>query len=318
MAILSFDLGGTKLAIAIFDAQGNCLLKQQQPLAGSRGISVSQLIADHIRQFLAADRFVIDVIGVAVPGMYDAKSGTVWAPNIDGWTAYPLMAELQLVAGDIPIVIDNDRACCILGETWKGSATGCKDAIFLTIGTGIGAGIMVDGHVLRGVNQTAGAIGWMALNDKFEDLYERYGCFEAYGSGDGMARLAQKRIAEQPGYNGILSKSEVLTASDVFAAASKEDVLAIQVVVICIGLWGRAAANLVSLLNPDQIIFGGGVFGPGVDYIPAIKKEADRWAQPLGSAHVQFTASALAGDACLYGAARSAALFYQQNNHDHA
>ncbi len=89
------------------------------------------------------------------------------------------------------IRIDNDRACYILGETWKGSATGCKHAIFLSVGTGIGAGILVDGKVLRGANDIAGSIGWMALTDPFLQEYVKYGCFEYHASGPGITRITK-------------------------------------------------------------------------------------------------------------------------------
>src|SRR5690606_7336356 len=116
------------------------------------------------------------------------KSGTVWAPNIPGWEDYPLKAELEAVLNRIPVSIDSDRACYILGEYWKGAAQNCEDAIFLAVGTGIGAGILADGRILRGAGDIAGAIGWMALDHPYQEKYIPCGCFEYQASGDGVAR----------------------------------------------------------------------------------------------------------------------------------
>src|SRR5678815_4753324 len=115
------------------------------------------------------------------------KTGKVWAPNIPDWGDYPLLEEVENVSGEIPVTIDSDRACYILGELWQGNARGCTDAIYLSVGTGIGAGILTDGKVLRGSHDIAGAIGWMALTRPFSEEYTDCGCFETYASGEGIA-----------------------------------------------------------------------------------------------------------------------------------
>jgi glucokinase len=200
--------------------------------------------------------------------------------------------------------IDNDRACSILGELWVGNAKGCYDAIFLAVGTGIGAGIVSAANIIRGANDIAGAIGWMALQKPYEKKYIPYGCFEYYASGDGIARLALEVIDQDPGYDGLLMQyeSSEITAHHIFDAYEKNDTVAIRVIQECIEYWGMASANLVSLFNPEKIIFGGGVFGPAVKFIPAIKIEADKWAQPISRTRVSFEPTSLSGSASLYGA----------------
>ena len=218
----------------------------------------------------------INSIGISVPGISNTGKGTVWAPNIGGWEDYPLMAEVMEIAGDIPVVIDSDRACHILGEVWMGNARGCRDAVFLAVGTGIGAGILVNGEVLRGSNDIAGAIGWMALDRPFRDKYIECGCFEYHASGEGIARVARDLLAENSSYSGMLRNMEPqgITASYLFSAWEAGDPLAKEVIDRCIEFWGMAVANLVSLFNPEKIILGGGVFGPAVKLIPVIRKEA--------------------------------------------
>src|SRR5690606_9992924 len=104
-------------------------------------------------------------IGISVPGIVRSEKNTVWAPNIPGWEDYPLYDEVESFSENIPIKIENDRGCYILGEVWKGNAKGTKHSIYLAIGTGIGAGILIDGDVLQGFNGIAGSIGWMGLSN---------------------------------------------------------------------------------------------------------------------------------------------------------
>jgi glucokinase len=307
MTLLGIDLGGTKLATAFFTGDGAILLRKSVPLKERIGPEVGRLITDQIRLCIEEaeqKKLELDSIGISVPGISNIKTGNVWAPNIPGWTEYPLLAEVREVTGDIPVVIDNDRACHILGEVWMGNAKGCKDAVFLAVGTGIGAGILVNGEVLRGSHDIAGAIGWMALNRPFEDKYTECGCFEYYASGEGIAKVTRDFIRKHRSYSGILrSKNpEDISAHDLFTAYEAGDSLASEVIEQCIELWGMAVANIVSLFNPEKIIFGGGVFGPAKKLIPAIKNEAYKWAQPVSIAQVKLDISGLGGDAGVYGA----------------
>ena len=302
MATLGIDLGGTKLAMALFTESGELLLKETRQLGHRKGSQVSRLIQDELKRHIASSE--IDSVGVSVPGISRQKTGTVWAPNIEGWEDYPLLKELTDVAGTIPVMIDNDRACSILGEQWKGNAKGCKDAIFIAVGTGIGAGILVDGNILRGSNDIAGAIGWMALPKPFESKYIPCGCFEFYASGDGIAKFALEVLNADPTGSVLrVYQSQQLTARHVFDAYNEEDPAAVIIIRECISYWGMAAANLVSIFNPEKIIFGGGIFGPASKFISDIKVEATKWGQPISMKQVSFEHSALGGDAAVHGAA---------------
>lgn len=307
MALLGIDLGGTKLALAILSDDGQLLVRKVAALEKRRGREVGRLISDSVAGMIIdgiSTGSRIAAAGISVPGISHVSEGTVWAPNIPDWEAYPLLAEIQAVCGNIPVAIDSDRACYILGESWKGNAQGCKDAIFLSVGTGIGAGILVNGGVLRGYDDIAGSIGWMALQRPFDNIYKSCGCFEYYASGEGITRLAEIFLKEQAGYSGELRlrNSGALKASDVFSAYDNGDPIAAKVIGLCIEFWGMAVANLVSLFNPEKIIIGGGVFGPGTRLLPAIREEAFKWAQPVSMRQVSLDVSALEGDAGVYGA----------------
>ncbi len=263
MALLGIDLGGTKLSFAVFDENGSLLDKEIIALKNRSGTDVGNMITSQILKLKDSDINPIKSIGVSVPGIYRVKTGNVWAPNISGWEDYPLLEEVKKVSKEIPVTIDSDRACYILGEAWKGNAQQCRDAIFLAVGTGIGAGILINGNILRGSNDIAGAIGWMALSRPFNDEYLHCGCFEYYASGEGIAKITRKILNETKDYSGELNNKSVaqITSYDVFSAYENNDTLAIKIIEIGIEFWGMAVANLVSLFNPEKIIFGGGVFG---------------------------------------------------------
>jgi len=307
MALLGIDLGGTKLALALFSDDGKIMLKETAALENRQGGEVGKLITEKITGLIRAGERSgtrINSVGISVPGIYHLSTGTVWAPNISGWDDYPLLSEVQSVCGTIPVTIDSDRACYILGESWQGNARGYRDAIFLSVGTGIGAGILINGEILRGSHDIAGCIGWMGLQRPYDDKYISCGCFEHFASGEGISKVARIFLKEQNSYSGELRNinSETIKSSDIFSAYDKGDPLAERVIGLCVEFWGMAVANLVSLFNPEKIIIGGGVFGPAIRLLPAIREEATKWAQPVSIHQMSLDVSGLGGDAGVYGA----------------
>ena len=309
MAVIALDLGGTKLAAALFNNNGDILFKVNHTLDKRKGKEVGQLISVTLKEILYKAKSIsenVSAIGICVPGIAHAKTGKVWAPNIPGWDDYPLVEELRQSISDhnIKIKIDSDRACYILGEVWKGNARGCSDAIFLSVGTGIGAGILINNEVLRGSHDIAGAIGWMALDRPFHKKYIQCGDFEYNASGEGIAKVTTE-LLESGNYNSSILRQKdpgQLSTKDVFAAYEKDDELAKKVIDHAIEYWGMAVANLVSLFNPEKIIFGGGVFGPALKFLNDIHAEAKKWAQPISIQQVKLEAAALGNDAGIYGA----------------
>jgi glucokinase len=307
MTFVGVDLGGTKLAVAAFSSEGELISREITPLGGRSGAAVGSLIADRLQRFGVEHRS--KAAGVCVPGLYRSDRGTVWAPNIAGWDDYPLLEELRNSLGPAArITIDSDRAAYILGETWRGAARGARDAIFLAIGTGIGAGILSGGKVVRGHGDVGGAIGWLALDRPFKSRYHQHGCLEDQASGPGLVRIAQDLMHADVNYAGGLGTKnpEDLEAGDIFAAHERGDRIAQEVIDNAIELWGMTVANLVSLFNPEIIVFGGGVFGPGAKFLDRIRTEARRWAQPIAMEQVRLVVSSLGSDAGLFGAGRLA------------
>ncbi len=295
MAVIAIDLGGTKVAAMLVDSQGRVLSKTSALLGGRTGKEVGALVCEQIvtlSSFAKKKHRSIAGVGICVPGIARRKTKTVWAPNIPGWSNYPLEKEVRTAIKRVPVRIGSDRTCYILGERWRGAARGCTDAIFLAVGTGIGAGIVVDGRIIHGSNDIAGAIGWMALKPPWQNNFKGCGCFEFHASGVGIAR----KVAN-------ITPRASLTTREIFAAYRKGDAVAKNVVDEAILFWGMAVANLVSLFNPQKIIFGGGVFGPAEIFFNRIYAEAKKWAQPVSIRDVRLVKSQLSGNAGLYGAA---------------
>lgn len=313
---IAIDTGGTKIAGAVLDNAGKSYTEETVFLEGSGGKAAAELLYSLVNKLMLTaqkKQCHLAAMGVCIPGIAYQKSGRVWAPNIPGWEEYPLREELERFLGpDIPVYIDSDRACSILAETWLGAAKGCSNAVFVSVGTGIGAGIMADGRIIRGHADIAGATGWMALQPPYDRKYDACGCFEYYASGNGIVRTAEEFLATEKDYRGSL-KSGKFKAYDVFQAYDKNDPVAIRTFDKVIMFWGMALANYVSLFNPEKVIFGGGVFGPAVQFLPRILEEAEKWAQPIGITQVSVEASKIGPRAGLMGAGRLAILEYEKN-----
>ena len=306
---IGIDLGGTKITGAVFDRAGTVLRKQSALLDGLAGKEVGALVRMTIIRLIAsqgAGEEHVAAVGVCVPGIVNSKTGRVWAPNIAGWEDYPLQQELEAAFRPLRIDIASDRTCHILGESWKGAAQGCRDALFMAVGTGIGLGILAGGKILHGHGDIAGATGWMTLKTSYRDEYKIYGCFESHASGNGIARQVRQLLEKNRYADSSLYKQTPasVTMQHIFHAYENRDPLATQVINKAIMMWGMASANLVSLFNPEKILWGGGVFGPAACLIDRIYEEACRWAQPIAIKQVRFEVSQLGGDAGLYGAGR--------------
>lgn len=308
MSLLSVDLGGTKASFAVFSEEGTMLSRELHLLQGRKGFEVCRLLCSSIRDLLerhACSNDPVRSVGIAVPGIARPHTGTVWAPNIPGWDDFPLMEEVRKVSGNIPVNMAGDRSCYILGESWKGNAKGCSNAVFLAVGTGIGAGIMANGELIEGNAGIAGATGWMALDKPFREKYSECGCFEYNASGEGLVKVVRELIASGQVQSEILGNIPLhqISTRDIFEAYGNDDSAARIAINNAIIYWGMAIANLVSIFNPEKIILGGGLFGPASQFIPALTSEASKWAQPISMRQVSVEVSLLGGDAGIYGAA---------------
>jgi glucokinase len=281
------DLGGTKIAAARVDDTGRIThrLRASTPSAG--GVAVVDAMAHLLRQLPGEGACAV---GVDVPGLAH-PSGVVWAPNIPGWTRMPLTALLS-ERMQLPVVVDSDRNAFVTGETWQGSAKGCRHVVFLMIGTGIGAGIISDGRLIRGHGELSGCAGWMAVRDRFRRGYETVGCLEYHAAGPGIARAAGRLFGR------------AVTVPEVVKLARAGDARAKKVLAGAGHYLGLALANLVDVLNPRMIVIGGGVAAAGNLLLDPARRTLRQWAQPLAVAQVRITRSRLGDRAGVLGTAR--------------
>jgi len=286
--VIAVDLGGTKLSAAVVDAAGAVSCRTKVPVvSGEVCASAEQtaLVVDKVRR---ASREEIGAIGVIVPGIYFAGSGEAWAPNLWGHGNVPLRSELERRL-QLPIKIDSDRAGYVTGERWLGAARGLNDVVFLAVGTGIGAGIISGGRLIRGAHDISGAVGWSALNPEWREIYREVGCWEAEAAGPGLARRMGAHSAEE-----------------VVAAARNGDAAAKKAVEESARYLGMGIANIVSILNPEMIVLGGGLMQAADLFLEPIRRGVAQWAQPVAAKQVRIEVTQLGEDAGLLGAARLA------------
>ena len=289
------DLGGTKLATALVSAEGRILARKTEGVeAGSPRKVIDQIVrsAGELKSKSAGAK--VSGAGVAVPGLV-RRNGTVWAPNLAGWASVPLAAKLRSRLR-VAVAVESDRNAAVLGEAWKGAARGRSDVIVLLIGTGIGAGILAGGAVLRGAHELSGCAGWMVVTDRDEPEFARCGCLEALAAGPGLARAAARGM----------NVTHEITATDVAEAAHRGDHAARAVFQRVGRTLGAGVANLVSLFDPEVVVLSGGMAGAADLYLDELKSVVAKHAQPLAAKQVRIVVSKLGSDANLLGIAKLA------------
>jgi len=305
------DVGGTKIASALFTRAGEISAKDKIAIDKSGGDAAAGQVGDKIEALAKAARAAggrLAAVGISVPGIAFSASGKVWAPNIPGWDQYPLLDKIK-GRGQVPIVLESDRSAYVAGESWRGAAAGARDAVFLAVGTGIGAGIISGGRILHGHEDIAGAVGWFGLNPVYKPAYETMGSFEAEASGNSVARKARERLEQGRGSSMLDlagGRVEAVTAEIVAEAARRNDPLALEVVAETVTYLAMGIANIVSILNPEVVVVGGGLFQAADVFLDPVRREFKRWAQPLAARKVRIELSSLGEDAGLYGCGKLA------------
>ncbi|HPT28526.1 MAG TPA: ROK family protein [Bryobacteraceae bacterium] len=279
--VLAVDIGGTKTATAWVDEEGEITHKRKRRSGASLEESVTA-----IREALTDGDGAPAAVGVIVPGIFDSRTGTAWCPNLWGREQVPLRKALEDQLG-LTVVVDNDRTGCVLGESWVGVARGLKDVVFVSIGTGIGVGIVSGGHVVRGAHGIGGSAGWMAVDSDWKEEFARCGGWEALSAGPAVARAYGAADAEA-----------------VAAAAKAGERRAIAVLENAARYSGRGVANLVSILNPEMVVMGGGVMHGASEWMLEVIREGMMlWAQPVSARACRVEMTMLGEDAGLLGAA---------------
>ena len=316
--IIGVDLGGTKISVGAMPVDGSREIAMRADLTlasdgGADGVvgriafNIEAVIAQTIAETGCARGDFLGV-GVGAPGPLDRKKGIVLvAPNL-GWHDYPLRERVERATG-MPTTLENDANCATLGEWWVGAAKGAKNAIGMTIGTGVGGGLILDGKLYHGSSDVAGEIGHTTIESNGRRCAcGNYGCLEAYASGPAIAGRAREALAggELSLLSGMVDgELEQITAATVYEAAKRGDAVAAEVVRDTARFIGIGLANLLNVFNPEVVVIAGGVTQAGEDLLAPIRAEVKRRAFKAAVDACRIVPGALGGTAGTVGAVAS-------------
>lgn len=293
-SVIGLDVGGTKMASAWVTA------------GGTRGVIIRKLIPHRDNGALLLEAAVetvgkalrtapgsVGAVGVGVPAIFDELSGLIeWAPNLPGWNSFPLATKLSQACG-LPVFLGYDGHMAALGEWWLGGGRQVSHLVVVTLGTGIGGGIISHGKLIKGSIGVAGALGWMVAPGWTGQGGADIGQLERIAGGPGILRRAQ-------GY-GTYSSTE-----EVFKAARAGDQKAASVIQEAMGALGIALANVVTTVGPELILVGGGISEQADFFLDFLRDGVKRHAQPYAAREVRIEKALLGEDAGIIGAARLA------------
>lgn len=294
--LIGIDIGGTTIKMALFDAAGTMLDKWQIPTnTEENGILIPDEMVASINKRLADKKqnsSELLGIGIGVPGPV-ADLVVKRAVNL-GWSDFPLK-QLMETRLNIPVVLLNDANAAALGELWQGSADQLRDIVFVTLGTGVGGGIIVDGKILNGKHASGGEIGHIPVQSEEMRICGcgNTNCLECYGSANGMVKTM----------NQLAGEEVVSNTKEIFALITQGDTRAQKALTITIDYLARAIAGILNTLDPEELVIGGGVSEAGEAFLAPLKTALDQYTFPQISGHIQLRKAALGNDAGVYGAA---------------
>ena len=298
------DLGGTTVKIAYFDEEGTMLEKWEIPTVTADGGSrILPDIAASIRAFLDAhsiNETAVLGLGIGVPGPVNAKGVVNKCVNL-GWGVFNIAEGLAELTG-FPVKAGNDANVAALGEFWKGGGQGCDNMVFVTLGTGVGGGIVVEGNLFHGAHGSGAEIGHLVLNrdETVQCNCGKYGCVEQYCSATGIVRLA-KLYLEGCDQESTLRGVEDLTCKDIFDAGKAGDEAALAILDQVYAYMGEFLGNVCSTVNPEVVVIGGGVSKAGDVLIQGVEPYFKKSVFHAASG-AKFTLASLGNDAGAYGA----------------
>lgn len=307
--IFAADLGGTHLRAATVDREGEIQFRfKQNTPQGSDPAAIVDAIVSAVRecQQQSAHADQITAVSIVVPGTVNVEEGAVVkAPNLPCLDGFRLAAALTQQL-DLPAILENDANAAAVGEMWRGAAIGCKTIICVTLGTGVGGGIILDGKLWRGVDGAAAEIGHMCV-DPFGGVActcGSRGCLEVFASATAIVRMTREARPRYP--DSVLQGKEELTAETIFAAGKAGDELALEIFRRMGVYLGIGLANLINILNPEMIVIGGGVVNGWDLFAKHMHQQIEERAFPLLAARVKIERAKCGDDAGLLGAARLA------------
>ena len=302
------DLGGTTVKLGLFTAEGELLDKWEIPTRKENGgdMIVSDIGASLLEKMEEKGLAKEDVIGVGldVPGAVSDDGIVNKCVNL-GWGVKDVVSELSGILGGVPVKVANDANAAALGEMWKGGGQGYNSIIMVTLGTGVGGGIIIDGKILNGANGAGGEIGHINMNPDETEVCGcgNKGCLEQYVSATGYARMTRKYLKKYPEKASMLREVESPSAKDLFDAAKAGDAAALEVVDQCSKILGRGLAMIATIVNPEAFVIGGGVSKAGDIVLDGVKEYFQETIFHAASG-TKFELATLGNDAGIYGAVK--------------
>ena len=304
--VFGVDVGGTTVKMGLFDINGSVLDKWEIPTrTEDNGKNILPDIAASIEAKIAEKNITkedVAGVGVGVPGPVDGDGVVHKAVNL-GWSQFNMKQELTKLLGGMYVEGGNDANVAALGEMWKGGGQGHKNLVAVTLGTGVGGGIIINGEIMTGATGAGGEIGHIHVEDNETESCGcgNYGCLEEYASATGITRLANRALQESD-KDSILRTGEV-SAKTVFDAVKAGDELAIEVAKKFGEYLGKGLAVIAGVINPEIFVIGGGVSKAGEILFDYIKPPFERTVFH-GSKDTIFALATLGNDAGIYGAAK--------------
>ncbi len=297
------DVGGTTVKVGFFETSGALLDKWEiKTNTANGGEAILPDIAKTIEEKLSKEGISKDEvqgIGIGVPGPVLNASVVTRCVNL-GWGEIDVAGTLSKITG-LPVKVGNDANVAALGEMWQGGAKGSSNVVMVTLGTGVGGGIIVDGRIVAGANGAGGEIGHMNVCEDEEEACNcgQHGCLEQYASATGVVRMAKRKLAKISEETS-LHKYDDLTAKDVFDEAKAGDKVALEIVDEVCEILGKALGKIACVVNPEVFVIGGGVSKAGQILIDTVKK----YYVPntfTSCKDARFELASLGNDAGMYG-----------------
>jgi glucokinase len=280
---IGLDVGGTKVLGVALDGDGAVVAEHRErtPSGGDAVLGAMVATVERLRARVPG----VVAAGAGVPGLVDRGGVLRFAPNLPGVVDLPVAAVLAERTG-LPVRVDNDATCALWGEHEAGAARGGDDVVLVTLGTGIGGGILADGELLRGANGFAGELGHMVVDaGGIECPCGRRGCWERYASGTGLGRMGRAAAAGPDGgrLRALAGGAEGVRGEHVTAAAAEGDVAALAVLEQLAAWFALGLANLAAVLDVDTCVVGGGLVEAGATLLDPVRAAVD--AQLVGAGH---------------------------------
>lgn len=309
--VLGIDLGGTTVTILILNTSGKIIgLKKILTMAAKGPEYVLKNIALNAKELVEHSGYKMKNIwrvGMGSPGPLDSKKGIIINPvNLPGWKIVKMKSILEKHL-KVPVAVDNDANCAVYAEKWCGAAKRSANVVGLTLGTGIGGGIIADNKLIRGSNYNAGEIGHISLNPSgIVCNCGAKGCFEKYASATAIAQMAKNRI--KSGKRSVLlkmagGKINNITSKMVYDALLMKDKVAADTWDEFIGYLGAGVANVLNFMNPEIVVIGGGVVNAGAKLFKPLLNEVKKQSLPTVFAAAKIVPAALGEEAGAIGAA---------------